>query len=357
MLDFLEIFGLDDDEDNGIFEGESEDAEKGISMSGMEPEEDFLMSGTELKEDMCVVDGDAERMLLDSAGDGIPDLFVTEQYMDTNEDGLPDLFLTDIGRDTDGDGIVDDHSVITGMDLDGDGIIDLMEVAEDFDNDGLFDSVQEFADPDGDGMWDSLGENMNPMDGNAPAYEQFDPYSTEMEHIVGNPAEEMGNWHWQETDSSCAVASQEFILERLTGREFEESELRELAEEQGWYDLYGGTTMSDVGNILEHMGLTVERSHGNSMENMERCLKNGGEVIACVDGLELWLGEDNDLFGPGMDANHAVQVIGIDHSNAGHSMVILNDPGAANGGGAMIPMDVFMGAWEDSGCFMVEAYA
>lgn len=58
-----------------------------------------------------------------------------------------------------------------------------------------------------------------------------------------------------------------------------------------------------------------------------------------------------------MDADHAVQVTGIDMSNPDQPMVILNDPGAANGGGAMVPVDAFVDAWEDSGCFMVEAYA
>ena len=37
--------------------------------------------------------------------------------------------------------------------------------------------------------------------------------------------------------------------------------------------------------------------------------------------------------------------------------IILNDPGTSNGGGAMVPLEAFVDAWEDSGCFMVAAYA
>ncbi len=348
MLDFMELFHLDDGEG-------AED----ILMPGMELDEDFLPSDVESEEDGPAPDMDMDGMFLDSDGDGIQDIFATGEAMDTNGDGVPDLFQADVETDVDGDGIADIHSVITGIDLDGDGEIDLMEVAEDFDNDGLFDSVGQYADLDGDGIWDALGDNAFDLDGSgsAPAYEQFDPYNAQMEHIVGDPAEEMENWHLQETDSSCAVASQEFVLEQLTDREFEESELRDLAEEQGWYDPCGGTAMADMGNILEYMGLNVEKSVGNTMEDLENCIQNGSQVIVSVDGLELWMGEDNDLFGPGLDANHAVQVIGIDRSDAGNPMVILNDSGVDNGGGAMIPMDVFLGAWEDSGCFMVEAYA
>ena len=115
--------------------------------------------------------------------------------------------------------------------------------------------------------------------------------------------------------------------------------------------------MDDVGNILEHMGRDVERSQGNSIDDIAQCLQDGGQVIVAVDSSELWEGVNDDNFGPGMQADHAVQVIGIDYTDPDEPMVILNDPGASNGGGAQVPLDEFMDAWEDSGCYMVEAYA
>jgi hypothetical protein len=36
-------------------------------------------------------------------------------------------------------------------------------------------------------------------------------------------------------------------------------------------------------------------------------------------------------------------------------MVVVNDPGHPEGQGAMIPVEQFMGAWEDSGSFAVFA--
>lgn len=302
-------------------------------------------------------DGIADAMVFqqfrDTDGDGEVDTLVTEQRIDVDGDGVFDALQVDILEDVDGDGFVDAHSVITGLDTDGDGIVDYVETAKDFNNDGVFDSVEVL--PGSDSA--SPVEDGGFMVGDAPAYENFDPRSADPAHIVGDPAEAMESWHHQETSNSCAVASQEFVLEQLTGREFDESVLRNLAEEQGWYSPRGGTPMEDVGNILEYMGLTVERSHGNSIRDLERCLERGGEVIVGVDSSEIWEGQDDDFFGPGMDADHAVQVIGIDYSSPGNPMVILNDPGAANGGGAMISMDVFMAAWEDSGCHMVAAYA
>ncbi len=256
------------------------------------------------------------------------------------------------------------HPVSAGtpVDLDEDGIMDglLFQAREDYNEDGIFEALGEFMNTDEDGIVEPV-DQYSPIyyedSGAAPAYETFDPSRADLDSIVGDPAGNMENWHWQETGTSCAVASQEFVLEQLTGQEFSEGELRQLAEENGWYDPEGGTTMDDVGNILAHMGLHVEQNMGSTMSDIEQCLASGGQVIVGVDSDELWSGENEEMFGPGMDADHAIQVTGIDYSNPAEPMVIINDPGASNGGGAMIPIDEFVDAWEDSGCFMVEAYA
>lgn len=256
------------------------------------------------------------------------------------------------------------HPVSAGtpVDLDEDGIMDglLFQAREDYNEDGIFEALGEFMNTDEDGIVEPV-DQYSPIyyedSGAAPAYETFDPSRADLDSIVGDPVGNMENWHWQETGTSCAVASQEFVLEQLTGQEFSEGELRQLAEENGWYDPEGGTTMDDVGNILAHMGLHVEQNMGSTMSDIEQCLASGGQVIVGVDSGELWSGENEEMFGPGMDADHAIQVTGIDYSNPAEPMVIINDPGASNGGGAMIPIDEFVDAWEDSGCFMVEAYA
>jgi hypothetical protein len=113
--------------------------------------------------------------------------------------------------------------------------------------------------------------------------------------------------------------------------------------------------MEDVGNILEAYGINVDRHQGGTIQDIEQCLQNGGDVIVGVDADEIWY-RDNDTFGPGDDANHAIEVIGIDYSNPDQPMVILNDSGTPDGCGSMVPLDQFMDAWEDSGFYMVEAY-
>ena len=350
--DFLDLFGLGhDDGSDGVFEQDAGELCESALPSQMGAEGVALdLDGDGIPDAMVY------RQLQDVDGDGIPDILVTEQRVDTDGDGLFDTIRTDVDLDVDHDGFADVHSVVIGRDTDGDGVVDWMQTAEAFNNDGIFESVREQSGLEGLNLWEDGGGD-GFMDGCAPAYETFDPASADMDHVIGDPEEAMDSWHWQERNDSCAVASQEFVLEQLTGREFDESDLRDLAEEQGWYTPGGGTPMDDVGNLLEHMGLNVERSHGNSIQDLEQCLKNGGEAIVCVDSGEIWMGQDDDFFGPGMDADHAVQVIGLDYSDPDSPMVILNDSGAANGGGAMIPLDIFMGAWEDSGCFMVEAYA
>ena len=327
---------------------------------------------------------DGEPEFLDLNGDGIEDAIATESYADMDGDGVIDSLITAVEMDTDGDGFIDTVRSELLQDLDGDGDIDAITELYDYDGDGQVDEGLSllFKDTDGDGEVDTVGigndfngdgqldalddydvdELIDPsggmaMNADAPTYETFDPNNADPDDIIGNPADSMDSWHWQETSDSCAVAAQEFALETLTGQDFDEADLRDLAEENGWYAPGGGTAPYDVGNILEHMGLNVNRSEGNDISDIERCLENGGQVIIGVDSDEIWYGEDDDVFGPGMDAYHAVQVIGIDRSDPDEPMVILNDSGVTNGCGAMIPLDVFMDAWEDSGCFMVEAYA
>ncbi len=364
-----------------------------------------------------IIDGVMIQGAQDMDGDGNPDVFFSELHIDTDGDGIEDVIQTQVFADTDFDGQLDYNSLTTMSDLDGDGQVDYVMTQEDFDGDGMFDTVttaqdyngdgvfdtvtiaedydgdgqfdavttaedydgdgvfdhvvtaedttgdgnfdrvNEFMDMDGDGVLDAISPYAPVNDGDAPAYETYDPSESDPDAVVGDPAEAMESWHWQETGTSCAVASQEFVLEQLTGQDFDEGDLRELAQEYGWYDPNGGTPMDDVGNILIYMGLNVQQSQDNTIDDIKECLENGGQVIVGVDSGELWSGENEELFGPGMDADHAVQVIGVDYSDASQPMIILNDPGAANGGGAMVPADDFMDAWEDSGCFMVEAYA
>lgn len=311
---------------------------------------------------------------LDLIGLGDDDSF------DANESTLVDVEVT--GVDYDGDGIFDEIDIIELHDLDGSGdadtmIMDVFTADDDLDFEHHGSSVvtdldidddhitingieiDEVVDMDGvhifatDDMFDFNIDDIQA--GESGAYNVFDyDFDDDDDGMIGTPEADMDEWHVQETNSTCAVAAQEFVLEQLTGESFEESDLMELAEEMGWYD--GGTAPADVGNILEYYGLDVEKSWGGTIDDIADCLNNGGKVIVGVDSSEMWDGVNDDFFAPGIAADHAIQVTGIDRSDPGNPMVIINDSGVANGCGAAVPLDLFMDAWEDSGCFMVEAY-
>jgi hypothetical protein len=320
-------------------------------------------------------DGIADVEFFDTDGDGFSDSYARIDFVDTDGDGFEDTITNnyDLGTDgqvdgvtymtdTDHDGIGDTYGEITGYDTDGDGLIDTFTVAEDFNLDHVFD-VEAVVDQSGyvtDSDWMDHMDLDNTFDEGELFYnisqaEHFNPSQYDADDIIGDPAEAMTVYHTQETDTSCAVASQEFVLDQLTGRDYTEAQLRDLAEDNGWYTLDEGTPMYDVGELLRSQGLDVESDYGNSLSDIENCLENGGAVIVGVDAYEVY-GVGND-FGPGMDANHALQVIGIDQSDPGNPMMILNDPGTENGAGVMVPMNHFMDAWADSDNFMVEAYA
>lgn len=295
-----------------------------------------------------VIDATMQGYVADMDDDGIPETQVMEIGTDTTGDGIIDTVSVEAFSDTDGDDVADMYTQTVYVDTDGDGVYDTQFVVQDINNDGLIDAEEDF-------IVDSQGA-LFPEDA-VEGYEDYDVSFDDNDDIVGNPASAVESWHVQDGQNSCAVVCQEFVLEQLTGEEFNEDDLCDLAEENGWFTPEGGTSMDDVGNILEHMGMDVEKSYGNTIDDLEECLENGGQVIVAVDSSEIWTGHNDDFFGPGMDPDHAVQVIGVDYSDPENPMVILNDSGTADGAGCAVSMDVFMASWEDSGCFMVEAYA
>lgn len=192
-----------------------------------------------------------------------------------------------------------------------------------------------------------LGEQKEKLGGIAEFFENL----TKKEYIAGDPEADMENWHMQESDVSCAVVCQEFIADELLDRDFTEAEFCAYAQEQGWFDPETGTSMYDVGNILESMGLDVERQTGVTLAELAQMLENGEKVIVGVNNMIL---SDPEMAGmEGLSANHAVQVIGIDSTDPDNIKVILNDPGVADGRGISHDLSTFMNAWSTSQNFAV----
>ena len=171
---------------------------------------------------------------------------------------------------------------------------------------------------------------------------------------AGTPEKDLENWHMQSETNSCAVCCQEFVAEQLLGQEFSEEKMTKFAKEQGWYHPETGTTISDTGKLLEAAGLEVKREANQTLSDMFRELEQGHKIIAGVNNSIL----DNPKFAklPGIQANHVVEVIGIDYSNPEIVQVILNDSGVPDGRGRLVSADTFAKAWDTSNRFMVTAW-
>jgi hypothetical protein len=262
------------------------------------------------------------------------------QGIDTDGDNVPDTWL--VQSDINNDGIADETLLIQGLDSNNDGQIDVWQIQADIDDNGIPDDIY---------LVETTPE-LNTL-GNE--------FISDDSQIIGNPTDDLEHWHQQTYQDTCAVSCQEFILDDLTGHDFTEDQLRQEAYANGWYTPGGGTPMECMGNILAAHGLEVEKHYGGTLDDISQKLAQGDKVMVAIDSDEIWNPDsidDDDLLSsfvgmPGQDANHAVQVVGIDTSDPSNPMVILNDPGSPDGQGTMIPADNFLNAWEDSGNFMV----
>lgn len=183
---------------------------------------------------------------------------------------------------------------------------------------------------------------------------QTDIESAEVAEIIGNPEKDMENWHPQAEHNSCAIACQEFVAEQLLQEDFSEKDMIRFAKEQGWYTSETGTPLGHVGDILEALGLETSRESGQTLSDLAEDLQQGRKIICAVNNMILENSDYAEL--PGLKANHAIEVIGIDASRPNDMKVILNDPGVENGCGRQVSVDTFLKAWGTGRNFAVTAW-
>ena len=169
-------------------------------------------------------------------------------------------------------------------------------------------------------------------------------------HDIEEAAEQ---WHVQDGDYSCAVCTQQFIINEFMDLDVSEEQLCTIAEENGWFEPEAGTAPADIGNLLELYGIDTQTNYEGSIEEIKSTLDQGGRVIVAVDSMVLWV----DGFGnyPVYGMDHAIEVIGIDDSDPLDVRVIINDSGIEGGCGQSVPYRELMEAWAPSGGFMVSA--
>lgn len=290
------------------------------------------------------------------------------------------------GLDTTGNGVIDTYQ--GAWDLDEDGFAETFFLSNDYDQDGSADYIKMYSDINGDGDIDTVmslhADNTNPdvayrfeadfdftgdhhsnyhyedfipadsadfdsmfygsSIGSADANGCFDPTTPE-EFVSGTPAKDMEVWQCQGNTNRCALFSQLFTIEQLTGQQIDIEEFTNKAVENGWFSEEGGTTALNMDKMLTHYKVNHDMVFDANMEQLESELNNGSKLIVSVDSGQIWYGDDNDIFSPATRADHALQVIGIDHSDPNNPMVILNDSGSPSGCGEMVPLDVFENAW------------
>ena len=269
---------------------------------------------------------------------------------DLDGDGIADMRTMNIIDDVDGDGVMERY-YIEMTDEDGDGYYDILQMATDYDADRHFELVEVYAIDYVNEEFvlldqiDISDENRNTL---YFEMENLNPENADNMELVGDPEESVEYWEFQGATNRCAVCSQMFVIEELTGSDLNLDEVAAFAVENGWFSEEYGTSLADCNKLLDAFGVENHMETNASIDEIEAALDNGQKVIVAVDADEYWMGESDELYMPADGANHAVEVIGIDRTDPENPKVILNDSGIPNGKGIMVPMDVFLDAWEDS---------
>ena len=173
--------------------------------------------------------------------------------------------------------------------------------------------------------------------------------------LYGEPAKNIvSNYVHQQYNDTCAIKSQQLVLEKY-GIYVSEDQLRAEAYSHGWYSPGGGTSMNDVGKLLELHGIGVNQYVNGNIFNVINELAQGHNIIMGVDSGELWhygLYEkiEDRVLGP--RADHALIVSGINAADPQNIKVIITDPGTGDLC-KEYTLSQFVDAANDSDFFMV----
>lgn len=159
----------------------------------------------------------------------------------------------------------------------------------------------------------------------------------------------------QSEEDNCAIKAQEIMMHGM-GLDVSEAQLIQEAIDNGWYTPGQGTTIGDVGKLMELHGIDVTQSQGASLYNLVSELSKGHPVLIGVDSGELWFPGPDETFEDfihGPQADHALLISGLNFNDDFTSGTVnLIDPGTGDVCKGY-SLHQFVDAWNDSGNFML----
>lgn len=172
--------------------------------------------------------------------------------------------------------------------------------------------------------------------------------ASEAAGLMGTVEQDAACWRQTQGNMDSSAACQEAVARSLLGGEFSPERLQKCVQ------ACESAGVRQSGDALEKMGLEVTRETGCGLKDICQVLGEGGKVIVRVNGAALRFAEYAKR--PGIRADQAVQVIGVDARDPKQVMVIVNDPGASDGQAHSLPRQRFEKAWAVGDCAMTSVY-
>ena len=148
----------------------------------------------------------------------------------------------------------------------------------------------------------------------------------------------------QKENYLCDIECEEFVLHQL-GIEATHKTLLDEAYRNCWLK-DKGMSLYNVGRLLEKNNLSVSRRYGSTLQDVERLINNGNQLIAVVDNGLL---EPHEIEEGSLQPNHAVAISSISTSK---EEIILFNPYTEEDLTAY-SIAAFVKAWEQSNNYLV----
>ena len=148
----------------------------------------------------------------------------------------------------------------------------------------------------------------------------------------------------QKENYLCDIECEEFVLHQL-GIEATHKTLLDEAYRNCWLK-DKGMPLYNIGRLLEKNNLSISRRYGSTLQDVERLIDNGNQLIAVVDNSLL---EPHEIEEGSLQPNHAVAISSISTSK---EEIILFNPYTEEDLTAY-SIAAFVKAWEQSNNYLV----